>query len=59
MNHKGQPCPYKPITCQEGYCQDCGIYLRRWIAWDYLSDIERAQLIHLHPELDSKDEGGE
>jgi len=24
---KGKPCPYKPILCQEGYCQDCQIYL--------------------------------
>ena len=26
---KGQPCIYKPITCSEGYCQDCQIYLDR------------------------------
>lgn len=26
---KGKPCPYKPIVCQEGYCQDCWIYLER------------------------------
>ena len=25
-NHKGQSCLYKPIICQEGYCQDCQIY---------------------------------
>lgn len=24
---KGKPCPYKPILCQEGFCQDCQIYL--------------------------------
>ena len=24
---KGHACPYKPITCQEGYCLDCQIYL--------------------------------
>jgi hypothetical protein len=24
---KGQGCPYKSITCQEGYCQDCQAYL--------------------------------
>ncbi len=23
---KGKGCPYKPITCQEGYCYDCQIY---------------------------------
>ena len=27
ITHKGTDCPYKPITCQEGYCQDCQIYL--------------------------------
>ena len=26
-SNKGKDCPYKPITCQEGYCQDCQIYL--------------------------------
>ncbi len=26
INHKGLPCPYKPITCQEGYCNECEIY---------------------------------
>ena len=32
VNMKGQPCPYKPnmvLICQEGYCNDCEIYLRR------------------------------
>jgi len=24
---KGKPCPYKQILCQEGYCQDCQVYL--------------------------------
>ena len=23
VNHKGQDCINKPITCQEGYCSDC------------------------------------
>jgi len=26
---KGKTCPYKPILCQEGFCQDCQIYLDR------------------------------
>ena len=30
-NHKGQPCWIKPITCQEGYCSECQIYLDRTI----------------------------
>ena len=29
-NHKGKPCPYKPLTCQEGYCSECNIYLQ-WV----------------------------
>lgn len=29
QNHKGQDCPNKPITCQEGVCSDCQIYLDR------------------------------
>lgn len=24
---KGNECPYKPILCSEGFCQDCQIYL--------------------------------
>lgn len=28
-SRKGKPCPYKPMTCQEGYCDQCEIYLRR------------------------------
>ena len=27
--HKGSFCVYKSIFCQEGYCADCEIYLRR------------------------------
>lgn len=26
-SRKGMPCWIKPILCQEGYCQDCQIYL--------------------------------
>lgn len=30
VNHKGTFCPYaKILFCQEGYCQDCQIYLDR------------------------------
>lgn len=24
---KGRDCPYKSIVCQEGFCEDCQIYL--------------------------------
>ena len=24
--HKGHPCIYKPILCQEGYCSECNVY---------------------------------
>jgi len=26
-NNKGLLCPFKPITCQEGRCRECQIYL--------------------------------
>ena len=26
-NNKGLWCPFKSIFCQEGYCQECQIYL--------------------------------
>jgi len=26
-NNKGLQCPFKPILCQEGYCDQCQIYL--------------------------------
>ncbi len=29
QSKKGQKCPYKDIICQEGYCQDCEIYLEK------------------------------
>jgi len=31
---KGLNCPFKPITCQEGWCNDCQIYL------DYLGHLK-------------------
>lgn len=33
--HKGYPCVYSPILCQEGYCSDCAVYLEKsWgMAW--------------------------
>lgn len=27
--HKGQPCIYKPILCQEGHCSECYIHRSR------------------------------
>lgn len=27
MNHKGLKCLYRDIFCQEGFCQDCQVYL--------------------------------
>ena len=26
-DNKGLNCPFKPITCHEGYCEECQIYL--------------------------------
>ena len=31
--HKGYPCVYKAIYCQEGYCSDCAIYLEKSQGW--------------------------
>jgi hypothetical protein len=28
-SHKGGDCPYKPITCSEGVCTNCAIFLER------------------------------
>ena len=27
--HKGSPCVYTPIFCQEGFCSTCEIYLKK------------------------------
>ena len=27
INHKGTECEYKPITCVEGWCEGCQVYL--------------------------------
>ena len=30
-NRKGERCLYdNTVFCQEGYCEDCEIYLQRW-----------------------------
>ncbi len=29
--HKGEPCVYKAVLCQEGYCSECAIYLNNQI----------------------------
>ena len=31
--HKGYPCVFKAILCQEGYCSDCAIYLEETQDW--------------------------
>ena len=50
--HKGYPCVYKPILCQEGYCSDCAVYLeksrgRAWVNEETdmvdLSKVKRAK----------------
>ncbi|MFC1864563.1 hypothetical protein ACFLYG_01890 [Chloroflexota bacterium] len=28
-NNKGLACPFKPITCQEGFCKECQLYFDR------------------------------
>jgi hypothetical protein len=27
--HRGEPCVYKPLLCQEGYCSNCEIYMNQ------------------------------
>lgn len=29
-NNKGKTCPYKDILCQEGYCNGCWIFIKRY-----------------------------
>ncbi len=36
--HKGYPCVYKAILCQEGYCSDCAIYLEKSRGWDWVNE---------------------
>ena len=36
--HKGQPCVYKPILCQEGYCSECGVYYRSLLHSESLNE---------------------
>lgn len=36
-NNKGLRCPFKPILCQEGYCEGCQIYLD----WQKLGELLR------------------
>ncbi len=44
---KGRPCPYKVTICQEGYCQNCQIYLDklpgRKATPDWLAEYEKEQ----------------
>ena len=36
---KGLNCPYKSITCQEGFCRDCQIYL------DYFENVQAEDFV--------------
>lgn len=37
VNHKGKPCPFKPITCQEGWCNECEIFMV-WLKKEGITD---------------------
>jgi hypothetical protein len=37
--HKGQPCVYSPVFCQEGYCSECAIYAKHYFTVE-LNDEE-------------------
>jgi hypothetical protein len=38
--HKGSPCVYKAILCQEGWCSECAIYQRRSTNLNTIRDQE-------------------
>ncbi len=39
--HKGDPCVYKPILCQEGYCSGCAIHLEKSAGWEFPDGDDR------------------
>ena len=41
--HKGYPCVYKAILCQEGYCSDCAIYLEKSQGLDWVNEETRVK----------------
>ncbi len=41
--HKGYPCVYKAILCQEGYCSGCAIYLEKSRGWDWPNEETRVK----------------
>ncbi len=42
--HKGQPCLYSPVLCQEGYCSDCAIYIERFSS---MENMEKLKVTHI------------
>ena len=38
--HKGYPCVFKPILCQEGFCSECAIYLGKSLSID-MTNLEQ------------------
>ena len=43
LNMRGGNCPYKSLTCQEGYCNECEIYLVHKQSY-YNAGFERGKL---------------
>ena len=49
--HKGSFCVYSAIFCQEGYCSECEIYLKRSLA---TKQVDRYEVVKSQraPKLD-------
>ena len=41
--HKGYPCVYETILCQEGYCSNCVIYLEKSWIYGWLNEEVRTK----------------
>ena len=57
--HKGYPCVYKAILCQEGYCSGCAIYLEKSQGWVWFSEDARVKNPRKTKRSESKAYSGE
>ena len=47
-DNKGLVCPFKPLTCQEGYCCECQIYLEWQDTNNPLSDSKLNEFLSVY-----------
>jgi hypothetical protein len=47
QNHKGQKCIYEKMLCQEGYCSECAVCLKR-ISAILTNNLEKEIVSHSH-----------